>query len=268
MEALQLLSRQPHRAREAISLILVLLADDRQVDIARYVGSGAFSENVSSPAALAAEILAKLGRWSVLPLRLRLDDPNPVVRQYAIRSLGIMARPEHAEWLLSALTDPVPAVSGEAYTALLKQDAQVYVKLIDKLDTDNMPLQQRHLLIQLLGNSQSVDALPALFKFAGDSNPVLRSESLAALAKFPGANLQTIVLQGIRDGNMQVKINALLLAPRNKNAKVLTAAFAQLSIKDDRLSQTLMKILPLLTGEKPRSIKAWQQWWQAHPARH
>ena len=263
IKALQLLAKQPRMARKAISLILVLLGDDRQVDVAKYVGSGFYSGSVSSPADMAAELLAKLGRWSVLPLRLRLHDVNPVVRRYAIKSLGILANPEHAEWLLSALADAESVVSKEAYVALLKQDAQVYVKLINKLDFNSMSLRQQLLVIQLLGNSHHGDALPVLFTIAEHKNSILRSASFVALSKFPEAKLENLVLLGIEDKDMRVKENALLLAPHHKSDKVLAAVITQLSMDDTGVHQAALKVLPVMTGEKQRSIEAWQQWWQA-----
>jgi len=268
VQALQSLAKQPILARKSISLILVLLGDDRQVDVAKYVGSGFYSGSVSSPADMAAELLAKLGRWSVLPLRLRLHDKNPIVRQYATKSLGIIAKPEHAEWLLSGLADIESAVSKEAYAALLKQDAQVYVRLINELDFSSMSLRQQLLIIQLLGNSQHGDALPMLFKFAANSNSTLRSASFAALSKFPEAKLEDIVLQGIEDKAMHVKENALMLAPYHRSEEVLAAVIRQLSVDDDNVSQVALKVLPIISGEKQRSINAWQQWWQARLLKH
>lgn len=263
IQALQSLAKQPRMARKMISLILILLGDDRQVDVAKYVGSGFYSGSVSSPADTAAELLAKLGRWSVLPLRLRLHDTNPVVRRYAIKSLGIMANPEHAEWLLSGLADAETAVSKEAYAALLKQDAQVYVKLIKKLDLSSLSLRQQLLVIQLLGNSRHGDALPMLFNFSKNNSANLRSASFVALSKFPEAKLEKVVLRGLKDKDMHVKENALLLAPYHNSDKVLAAVIAQLSMDDSGVLQAALNVLPVITGEKQRSAKEWQQWWQA-----
>lgn len=262
IEAMQSLSKNPQLARKAISLILVLLADDRQVDVSHYVGSGFYNSSVSSPAAAAAELLAKLGRWSVLPLRLRLHDNNPVVRRYAIKSLSILASPEHAEWFLAAMMDTEAAVSKEAYAALLKQDPQIYVKLIGRLDVAEASLRQRLLLIQLLGNSRHGDALSTLYKFTRDEDPLVRSASYVALAKFPEAKLDGIVVQGIYDEDVQVKESALLLAPHHKTPEVLNAVFLQLGTRDKDIRQTLLEILPIITGQKSRSIEAWHEWWQ------
>ena len=200
----------------------------------------------------------------MLPLSLRLDDPNPVVRQYTIRALGIIANPEQAVWLLSALADSNPKVNEEAYLALLKQDAQVYIDLIAKLDMQHFSVQQQCLLIQLLGNSRDYDALPVLLTFADDHNPVVRRASFVALAKFPHAKLQKIILKGIADVDRQVRADALMLAPRDKTPQIMAAVFSQLTTQDEQIRHTLLKILPGLTGETLSSIKGWQRWWQAN----
>ena len=266
IEALQLLAKQPDDAKKSISLILALLGDDRQVDITHYVGSGFYKGQTSSPAEKAAELLAKLGRWSVLPLRLRLHDNNPVVRRYAVRALGIIADPEYAAWLLQALADTNANVSKEAYAALLKQDPQVYVKLIDKLDISQWSVSRQILLIQLLGNSQHGDALPALSRFVDDTNPVIRSASFAALAKFTEANIQNLVLRGMKDSDSRVSQNALLLAPQHNSQVVLAEVFTLLTSDSVEVRQTVLEVLPIMTNEKPRSIEAWQKWWHARSA--
>ncbi|MFO7603653.1 MAG: HEAT repeat domain-containing protein [Gammaproteobacteria bacterium] len=258
--ALQRLNKQPRLARQAMSPLLALLADDRQVERTRYVGAGFHDVGTVSPAMMAAELLARLGRWSVIPLRLRLQDSNPVVRRYAVRALGLMVNPEHAGWLLQSLTDSDVAVSMEAYTALQKQDPQVYVKLIKQRDLNDMLVQQSQLHIQLLGQSRHGDALPVLFRLASASNPVLRRASFAALANFAEASLESIVLQGLRDSDLQVRESALLLTPQHRSPEVLAAVLAQLSVDDVNVQQTAYRLLPELTGASQRPMEDWQEW--------
>lgn len=262
--AVQVLERRPRLAQADISMLLALLSDNRQVTIRRYIGAGGYRRVITSPAAAAAKLLSKLEYVSVIPLSLQLDDPNPVVRQYTIRALGIMANPEQASWFLSAIADKNPNVSKEAYKALAKQDPQLYIDLIKKLNMNSYSVSQRCLLIQLLGNSRDDDALPVLIKFANSDSTILRRASFVALENFPRAHLQALVIKGINDRDTQVQEDALLLAPENNSPDVMAAAFAQLSTSNKQERSTLLKVLPSLTRRHLTSVGDWQRWWQAY----
>jgi HEAT repeat protein len=89
-------------------------------------------------------------------------------------------RPRYAD-LFRRMRDPDPVAADAAFDAVLFDRAEALPDLIECLQKSKKDPILRFLCVQLLGFSESPEALPALLEALEDKSPVVRAEACRSL---------------------------------------------------------------------------------------
>lgn len=114
-----------------------------------------------------SDALVGFGKVAVAALADAVDDPNPRIRYWAVRTLGKIGRPARPSSgvIASALRDPVAVVRHNALTALPRVDGRIAARAITEfLSFEGTKPIGRILAIQVLESlgREAAGALPAL----------------------------------------------------------------------------------------------------------
>jgi cyclophilin family peptidyl-prolyl cis-trans isomerase/HEAT repeat protein len=132
------------------------------------------------PAALAA---SELPGDELLPIHLYYaGSPDPTLRFYGARGLGMLARERPRDFVRQLLFDPNEKVRIEAVRTVARLDLGEFVPdLLSLLQDDTRYVQVE--VLKALGSLRDPSALEPLVDRIGDESPWIRSLALAALAR-------------------------------------------------------------------------------------
>jgi HEAT repeat protein len=107
------IEKMAEKAVPAIPFLVAILGDSALLEFPPCVES-------TSPGKEAAAALIKIGKYSVKPLIVALNDTEPGVREKAVWALGEIKDPRAVKALIAALSDDDPIVRAHAASAMRK----------------------------------------------------------------------------------------------------------------------------------------------------
>lgn len=107
--------------------------------------------------------------------------------------------------LFQRLQNPNPRQVDEAYDSILFEREKAISDLIEGYRTETMPTQVRYLIIQLLGFTESNDALPVVIEALNDPEPKVRAEACRSLIDLRAKKTLSFLRQRLEDMDPDVR---------------------------------------------------------------
>jgi len=145
------------------------------------------------------------------PLSRVAQTAGPILAASAVRSIGLIGPGEAQQFLLELYDDDDMGdeVKNQIVLALGKTGGSDAVDLLLELvldrDADRIRRMYGCTALGDIGDDRAVDALRQVF---GEKDALLRTYAAAALGRFPEADVLPLLLQGLRDSNWKVRIEA------------------------------------------------------------
>ncbi len=179
----------------------------------------AYLENSKAPVRVAAlEALIKINdNQAVNSIVVRLQDPDTVVVQTALKALGILGVPEIADRLIPFLA------ASEIETQLTAHEALEKLKpkevLIEAMEHKDITIRQHSIL--LVGEINATEAIPPIIEFLRDSKNVIRAAAAKALGMLQAENATDSLIQVLSDKKPNVVASAVLALSQLKAIRAI-----------------------------------------------
>lgn len=189
-----------------------------------------------------------------------LNEGPKITRALAAYSLGRIRAVEATIPLLDNLTNDDPRISHISRLALVTlnelAEPQLIAELEDTEDTD-----RQELIIELLGELESIPSIPVLGKFMTKESISVRRSALRSLARLPHEEAVTLLITGLDDSFWTIRETAASLLT-SKGFAVMEQLIEAIPDESNTRSNYLQRILEQVTGESFGTDKeAWQKWW-------
>ena len=115
------------------------------------------------------------------------QEPDPLVRQQMVRTLGHLAGPEAAKGLNQALKDPSVQVQVEAVRAWQRRGSKEALPVLAQLlPRSDVPLDVRLAAVRALGELKAKEAVPLLAPLLDDPDPAIQYRTVRSLEQITG----------------------------------------------------------------------------------
>jgi HEAT repeat protein len=185
-------------------------------------------------AAGAAWVLGALGAHAEAPAIVAAMRSGAIPVAFAMRALAGAGTAAEAPVVLEFVIDPNPVVRDEALRAAMAlldpthPDGRAVEPLAAALDDTRLSVQERSRVALLLGRTGAARAAPLLAPWVHAGNPELRLAAIDALGALGPAQADDTLLQELRSEDPKMRLHAAIALSDSGGARALVAVLAEL----------------------------------------
>ena len=178
----------------------------------------------STVQAIFSYIIALKDKQTLPAIRAILKNEDVEYRDRAIAALGELGEPEDAMYLLEYLDSEI--TGDEKQRLIIRQNVMTALgqlksidswdKLVEIIKDKDENATIRATAAVAIGNMGKVEAIPVLSALFEDSDPILRTASITALANFNTSESNALVIEGFKDSYYKVRLQSVLAMERLK----------------------------------------------------